>query len=308
MIRKIARPMLASVYIADGVDTVVNTSSHVEASERFLKQLRTVLPAEYAKSVPQDPELVAQILGGTKIGAGTLYALGKAPRLSATMLAAAAIPTLIGRHAFWEAETPEEKSSRRNGALTNVALLGGLFLASADTAGKPGVAWRANKAAKTVNKKVQAALPTQSESEKAREQANAWLQDTADKVTVGATAATAKASDAGAKVSDFVAENKDDWIDTATKWVDSAVDSSTDWFDTARVSAQDWLDEVNNDTKASRKQIVKKANKAQDRAAKAYKKADKTNGRAAKRANKEAEKLQARATDAVEKARKKLDK
>ncbi len=86
MIRKIARPMLASVYIADGVDTLVNSSEHVESSERFLKQVRSVVPAEYQRYVPKDAELVAQALGGTKVGAGALYALGKAPRFAAGTL------------------------------------------------------------------------------------------------------------------------------------------------------------------------------------------------------------------------------
>ncbi|WP_018296335.1 DoxX family protein [Corynebacterium lubricantis] len=301
MIRKIARPMLASVYVADGVDTLVNTSSHIESSERFLKQMRTVLPASYATKVPKDPQLVAQVIGGTKVGAGALYALGKAPRVSAGLLAATAVPTLLGRHAFWDADTPEEKASRRNGALTNVALLGGLFLATADTAGKPGLKWRTEKAAKNVNAKVQAALPTQSESEKALDQATNWIQDTTDKVTT-------QAQTAGQQVSDYVDENKDDWIDTASKLVDTAVDTTAGWLGTARDTASEWLDDVNQDTKKARKGVVKQANKAQKKADKALSKAEKKSGRAAKAAGKKADKLQSRAEKAITKAKKKIDK
>lgn len=302
MIRKIARPMLASVYIADGVDTVVNSSEHVEFSERFLKQVRSVVPAEYQRYVPKDAELVAQALGGTKVGAGALYALGKAPRLAAGTLAVTAIPTLLGRHAFWEADTAEDKSSRRNGALTNVALLGGLFLATADTAGKPGLAWRTKKAAQTANNKVQAALPTQSESEKALSNAQNWIQDTTEKVTSGA-------QEAGKQVSNYVDENKDDWIDTASKWVDNAKETTGDWLNTARDTAGDWLDEANKDAKKARKGVVKKANKAQKQADKALQKAesDIKSGRARKRADKRADKLQKRANKAIDRARKRID-
>ncbi|WP_257159967.1 DoxX family protein [Corynebacterium cystitidis] len=303
MIRKIARPMLASVYIADGVDSVVNSSEHVESSERFLKQVRSVVPAEYQRYVPKDAELVAQALGGTKVGAGALYALGKAPRFAAGTLAITAIPTLLGRHAFWEADSAEEKSARRNGALTSVALLGGLFLATADTAGKPGLAWRTKKAAQTANKKVQAALPTQSESEKALSNAQNWIQDTTEKVTT-------QAQEAGKQVSNYVDDNKDDWIDTASKWVDNAKETTGQFLNSAGDKTSDWLDEVNKDTKQARKAVVKKANKAQQQADKALQQASKDikSGRARKRADKKAEKLQKRANKAVDRARKRLDK
>ena len=33
MIRKLARPMLASVYVIDGVETVINPSAHRESAE-----------------------------------------------------------------------------------------------------------------------------------------------------------------------------------------------------------------------------------------------------------------------------------
>lgn len=300
MIRKIARPMLASVFIADGVDTLVNSKDHVKSTERFLTQLREVLPPQYRVYVPNDPELVAQGLGGAKVGAGALYAIGKAPRLSAGVLAATAVPTMLGRHAFWETDDPEEKSTRRYGALTNVALLGGLFLATADTAGKPGLAWRTQRVAKDVNHKVQAALPTQSESEKALNQASNWIQDTSSKVATQAQAASKQ-------VSDYVDDNKDDWIDNASKWVDSAVDTTSHWLGNARSTANDWLDEANKDTKQARKAVVKKANKAQKRADKALSKADGKTGRAAKKASKQADKLQDRAEKAINKARKKLD-
>ena len=47
MIRKLARPMLASVYVIDGVETVINPSAHRESAESVLTKLRSVVPAPY---------------------------------------------------------------------------------------------------------------------------------------------------------------------------------------------------------------------------------------------------------------------
>ena len=40
------------------------------------------------------------------------------------LLAATALPTVVGRHAFWEATDEDEKARRRSGAISDAALLG----------------------------------------------------------------------------------------------------------------------------------------------------------------------------------------
>ncbi|MBC3186906.1 DoxX family protein [Corynebacterium sp. zg-331] len=176
MIRQFARPALASVYIADGADTLVNTAKHVEATESVLSRTRSLLPRKYARQVPQDPELVARAVGGAKIGAGSLLALGKLPRLAAATLALLAAPTIVGRHAFWETQEPEEKAARRKGFLTDIALLGGLSITSLDNGGKPGLGHRASEAVKT---------------------------------------ATASANEGGSALKEYVEDNKQDWLAAA---------------------------------------------------------------------------------------------
>jgi len=74
-----------------------------------------------------------------------LLALGKAPRLAASALAATLVPTTLPRTG---------SGRRRPGAacpapghfVKNLGLLGGLMLAAADTEGKPSLAWRAANA------------------------------------------------------------------------------------------------------------------------------------------------------------------
>lgn len=299
MIRKVARPMLASVYIADGADTLINAQDHAEGAESVLKRVRTVLPRRYARQLPNDGELVARVVGGAKVGAGGLLALGKMPRTSAAVLAATSVPTILARHAFWETQDQDERKARRSGFITNVALLGGLFITTADTAGKPGMKWRATKAAEVANKKVQHALPTKSETEKFTDSARDFFGDASEKV-----------SEYAHKAQDYVADNKDDWIDTATSyrdnWIDSATTAATKVTDYVSDNKDDWLDTAQDNAKAARKGVVKAASKAQKRADDALETAEKKSGRGAKKAKKNAEKMQSEADKALKKAKKKV--
>lgn len=299
MIRKIARPMLASVFVLDGVDTLRNTSDHVKETETVLKHTRKVLPKQYAGYVPNDAELVARGVGGVKVGAGSLLAIGKAPRTSAALLALSMVPNLVGRNAFWEAENDEDKQNRRNGFLTTTALLGGLFITTQDTEGKPSLAWRAQKAGQRTNKKIQKALPTKTESQN-------FADDLSDRASDFGNKASDWFEETSQKAQDFVDDNKDDWqktgrnlLDTAKSYVDDAVSFVDD-------NKDDWLAQAQDNAATARKRAVKAAGKAQKRAEKAAKKAQDVDGkRLAKRANKQAEKLQKDATKALDRAYKK---
>lgn len=312
MIRKIARPMLASVYIVDGADTVLNTTSHVEGTEVVLDRVRYVLPRKYAKRISSDPELVTRLIGGTKIAAGSLLAIGKAPRSSAAALALVTIPTILARNAFWETQDDAEKSTRRTGFVTNVALLGGLFITTVDTEGKPGVKWRANNVAKRSKKQIQQALPSKSETEKLGDKAADWFSDASDRV-----------SDYTHTAQDFVGDNKDDWLknaqeaarkasDVVNDYAHKASDTVSDYATKAHSylddNADDWLEAAQSNSKTARKSVVKAAGKAQDRATDALEQAESASGRAAKKATKRYNKLQSQADKILSKAQKKLKK
>ena len=296
MIRKFARPMLASVFVWDGVDTLRNASDHVAETESVLQRLRKVVPAQYAGYIPNDPELAARAVGGLKVGAGSTLALGKAPRTSAAVLALSTLPNLLGRNAFWEAEDSEEKNNRRNGFITNTALLGALFIATQDTEGKPSLAWRASKSAERANKKIQKALPTKSEQQKFADN----LSDRADEFST-------KASDWFEGAKEYVDDNKDDWQATGKDLVDSARSFIEDSAEQAKSfiddNKDDWLSTAQENAELARKNAVKAASKAQERADFARAQVDtKANKRAAKKASKRAEKLQKQASKKLDKA------
>lgn len=282
MIRKFARPMLASVYVADGVDVVLNSQAHVEGTQAVINRLRTVVPRKYMKKLPEDPQVITQAVGATKVLAGSSLALGKAPRTSATVLAAISVPTIIARHAFWETQDREEKIARRQGFLTSIALLGGLAITSADTAGKPGLKWRADKAAQKASTQIQQALPTKSETKKFGDQASTVANQTASAAKDLAKDLWNEATDAVSEYSqtaqDYLEDNKDDWLALAQK---NAI--------------------------LAKKKAVKVAARAQERAAQAYESAEKSTGRSAKRASKKANQLQRKAEKSLNKAMKRFD-
>ena len=103
-------------------------------------------------AVQEDPDLFVRVNGATLVGGGALLATGRMPRLASTLLAASVVPTTAIDHAFWDETNPEKRAQSRSLFLKNVGLLGGLLLASVDTAGKPGLAWRAQHATKTTRR------------------------------------------------------------------------------------------------------------------------------------------------------------
>jgi putative oxidoreductase len=67
-----------------------------------------------------------------QVVAGTMLALGRAPRLSALALAGSLIPTTLAGHAYWAIEDPAERKIQRIQFHKNMAMIGGLLLAVLD--------------------------------------------------------------------------------------------------------------------------------------------------------------------------------
>ena len=88
--------------------------------------------------IPTDPATLVRINAGAQILAAAALATGRAPRLSATVLAASLVPTTLAGHAFWNETDPQAKNAQRLQFYKNTSVLGGLLLAAVDTEGKPG--------------------------------------------------------------------------------------------------------------------------------------------------------------------------
>jgi uncharacterized membrane protein YphA (DoxX/SURF4 family) len=122
------------------------------------------LPDSVSGNIPSDPETVAQITAAVQIGGGLLLATGKLPRIASAALAVTVLPANLGAHSFWNESDPAAKAQKRQQFLTDLSLLGGLLIASADTAGKPSLGWRGPRAAARRSERVSSAWPGSDDS------------------------------------------------------------------------------------------------------------------------------------------------
>lgn len=232
MLRTFARPLLATPFAIDGVQMLRNTDEHADDAKSVAGTLRSILPKNVAGYIPAAPETNVRLVGGTKVVAATMLGLGKAPRVASVALVATHVPTLITRRAFWKTDDESKKKDQRRGLVTDLALLGGLAITSADTAGKPGLAWRAKKA-----------LPGKSQQEEMLANAQEQAQGLFDK-------AKDAANQAGGAISDYVDDHSDDWKQTAVQVRDQV--SSY---------AESFADEAQDVSKKARKKAKKQAKK-----------------------------------------------
>lgn len=147
--RLIARPMLASMFVVGGVNALRNASAIAPAAAPVTDKLvPMVKKAAPQLPIPEDPTTLVRINGAAQVTAGLALATGRAPRLSALVLAASLVPTTVAGHRFWEADDKGTRTQQQIHFFKNVSMLGGLLIAAGDTDGRPGVAWRTRRAAR----------------------------------------------------------------------------------------------------------------------------------------------------------------
>jgi putative oxidoreductase len=157
ILRRLARPLLASTFIYGGVNALRHTEGLAQMAKPFVdKTIDTIGRDRLPDAVPTDPATLVRLDAVVKVVAGTALACGKLPRLSALALLGTLAPTTVAGHPFWEAEDPAERADRIVHFFKNAGLAGGLMIAAADTEGRPSLGWRARRAAKKASKKVSA--------------------------------------------------------------------------------------------------------------------------------------------------------
>ncbi len=141
VMRQVARPMLAWIFIQFGFNHLRDPSAAAPAAEAVVTPL-----AEYLPGFPKDHEQAVRLNGAVQVGAGAMLAMGRMPRAAALALAASLVPTTVAGHAFWKIEDPQERNQQLVHFLKNLSMLGGLLLAAADTGGRPCLARRSRAA------------------------------------------------------------------------------------------------------------------------------------------------------------------
>ena len=153
--RLLARPLLASTFVAGGVSALKNAPALAIKAKPVVDRIRPTLEkAAPQVKIPDDTVTLVRVNAGVQILAAVSLARGRAPRLSSTLLAASLLPTTAAGHQFWNETDPEAKANQKIHFFKNLSLLGGLVLAAVDTEGRPGVAWRAKHVASGARREV----------------------------------------------------------------------------------------------------------------------------------------------------------
>ena len=168
--RLVARPLLASVFLVGAVSALKDAEARA-AKARKVTDPVAALANRTAPGIPfpHDPKTFVRLNAGVQLISGAAFATGRAPRMSAAILAATLVPTTIAGHAFWDETEPAAKAQQRLHFVKNTSILGDPI--DVDTDGKPGVAWRARRAALDVRREArQLAKSARREAKLARAQ------------------------------------------------------------------------------------------------------------------------------------------
>ncbi|WP_031087326.1 DoxX family protein [Streptomyces sp. NRRL WC-3549] len=142
LLRIVGRPLLASMFIAGGVNSVRRPQDVAELSEPVVRPV-----ADRVAVLPDRTEQLVRLNGAVQVVSGVLLGLGRCPRLSALALAATVVPTTLAAHRFWEVEDASDRAQQSIHFLKNLSMLGGLLIAADDTGSAPSLLWRGRHAA-----------------------------------------------------------------------------------------------------------------------------------------------------------------
>ena len=125
-LRPAARILTGSTYALLGFDALRAPGARVDQAAPVLAAIRKGVP------LPEDDELVVRANAAAMVVAGTTLAMGRAPRLSALVLAGSLIPTTLAGHSYWKVEDPDARKIQRIQFHKNMAMIGGLLFAALD--------------------------------------------------------------------------------------------------------------------------------------------------------------------------------
>jgi uncharacterized membrane protein YphA (DoxX/SURF4 family)/gas vesicle protein len=302
LIRRIARPLLSVAFIGQGVESLRNPKSAAEAAAPAVDGLQS-LPDPVARSIPDDPQTFAQITAAVQIGGGLLLATGKLPRIASAVLAITVLPANLGSYSFWNEADPDRKAALRREFLKDLSLVGGLMIASADTAGKPSLGWRGRRAAERLSERVSSALPGSDDA-----LFDADFGDLGERIAHGLQVGAERGRELASTAAERGAPYAEAALDRGREWANTAAERSAPYaevaLDRGRELASVAAERSAPLAKKARKRGEQLANEVAEKAEKARKRSEKLADEAAdkaaplaKKARKRSEKLASTARD-----------
>lgn len=142
LVRRLAQPMIASLFIAQSWEALRHPQPHVDASREKVDRVTTA--AGIGPVSPGQLTTIVRAHAGLTLALGIRVALGRTPRTSATLLALATAPVVS---LYMPENVEEAKDPDISGPfLQRLAALGGLVMIAGDRGGKPSLGWRVGKA------------------------------------------------------------------------------------------------------------------------------------------------------------------
>ncbi len=160
--RVLERPLLASYFLVSGVHAFRHAAAIAPQTKPVTDRIAPAAEQAVHKvapeaHVPSDPTTWVRIGAIAQVAAAGALATGKFPRIASAVLAASLVPSTAAAHRFWEEPDPERRHEQQRQFLKGASLVGGLLIAAGDTAGKPGLAWRAQHATKDLRREAKLA-------------------------------------------------------------------------------------------------------------------------------------------------------
>lgn len=237
ILRRIARPLLASAFIASGVQAVRTPASIAASAEPVLDKGREALPAEVSQRIPQNTETLVRVNGIVQIGGGLALATGRAPRLASTVLAGSLVPTTFAGTDFWNEPDPARRVEQRNAFIKNLGLLGGILLAAADTEGKPSLAWRGRHKADAAGHAIAERTHALTDALPSFDHGSSTMESFVERGRHEAAHLGERSAEVAGSLTDSIREHAPAFADTARErsgeFAEAALDRSTELADAA---------------------------------------------------------------------------
>lgn len=142
LVRRVARPLLASWYLTTGVDAVRRPAPHTEAARPLADKVANA--AGLRRSLTErELKTAVRVHGVATAVAAVNLAVGRAPRASGLALAALTAPLAVV-HQPWTGRRMDPEKVQP--FVQSLGALGAALLAGADTAGNPSFGWRVRQA------------------------------------------------------------------------------------------------------------------------------------------------------------------
>lgn len=119
--------MLASMFVYGGAMALKEPGARAAKAQPVADLIKKVAP-----ELPVNGSNLTRASGALQLAAGLALATGHVPRVASFVLAATMPPTTLAGHRYWDEVDPAARANQRVHFLKNVALTGGLLMATLD--------------------------------------------------------------------------------------------------------------------------------------------------------------------------------